>query len=75
MTNETLARTLPSLLKLFTHATSLGGVESLIEWRAMSDEKVSPTLMRLSVGIEDWRDLRDDLKQAFVKLSKLDTSK
>nr|POE68835.1 putative trans-sulfuration enzyme [Quercus suber] len=58
------ARALPSKLHLFHHATSLGGVESLIEWRRMSDSTVAETLCRVSVGVEDWRDLRDDLVQA-----------
>ncbi|RYP81816.1 hypothetical protein DL769_001856 [Monosporascus sp. CRB-8-3] len=55
------ARRLPSKLRLFQHATSLGGVESLIEWRAMSDGSVDRRLVRISVGIEGWTDLRDDL--------------
>lgn len=65
---EELARRLPSKLKLFQHATSLGGVESLIEWRAMSDHTVDRRLMRVSVGLEDWKDLRDDLVEGFKAL-------
>lgn len=63
--NEALARTLPSKLFLFHHATSLGGVESLIEWRTMSDASVSRGLLRVSIGIEAWEDLLGDLIQAF----------
>lgn len=37
----------------FQHATSLGGVESLIEHRRLSDPKTDPRLLRISVGIED----------------------
>jgi cystathionine gamma-synthase len=59
------ARRLPSYLRLFHHATSLGGVESLIEWRKMSDTEVDVTLLRVSVGVESWEDLRDDLVGAF----------
>ena len=59
--HEEYARQLPSKLELFSHATSLGGVESLIEWRAMSDTTVDRTLLRVSVGIEDWEDLKHDL--------------
>jgi cystathionine gamma-synthase len=59
------ARRLPSYLKLFQHATSLGGVESLIEWRRMSDVDVDGRLLRVSVGVEGWEDLRDDLLEAF----------
>lgn len=58
------ARRLPSKLKLFNHATSLGGVESLIEWRSMSDDKVSEALLRVSVGLEDTQDLINDLTRA-----------
>lgn len=68
MKNESLARRLPSKLELFHHATSLGGVESLIEWRAMSDEKVDTRLLRISVGLEYWEDLRDDLMRGFRAL-------
>ncbi|OCL08515.1 PLP-dependent transferase [Glonium stellatum] len=61
MRDPAAARALPSKLKLFQHATSLGGVESLIEWRRMSDFDVDERLLRISVGIEDWRDLKADL--------------
>lgn len=46
-------------------ATSLGGVESLIEQRVGSDVKADPRLLRLSIGVEDVEDLKDDLRQAF----------
>ncbi|KAL8673782.1 MAG: hypothetical protein Q9168_001794 [Polycauliona sp. 1 TL-2023] len=62
---ERMARQLPSLLALFHHATSLGGVESLIEWRSMSDRTVDSRVLRVSVGIEDWEDLKADLKRGF----------
>ena len=63
------ARQLPSHLRLFHHATSLGGVESLIEWRRMSDSDVDERLLRVSVGVEHWEDLRGDFVQAFEKLA------
>jgi cystathionine gamma-synthase len=53
--------------RLFTNATSLGGCESLIEHRAASEGAHShspPTLVRLSVGLEDADDLLADLAQA-----------
>ncbi|KAF1936093.1 cystathionine gamma-synthase (O-succinylhomoserine (thiol)-lyase) [Clathrospora elynae] len=62
------ARTLPSKLRLFHHATSLGGVESLIEWRRMSDVDVDETLLRVSIGVENWEDLKNDLLSAFKAL-------
>ncbi|KAI9729315.1 MAG: hypothetical protein M1834_006986 [Cirrosporium novae-zelandiae] len=71
MKNEELARHLPSRLGLFMHATSLGGVESLIEWRTMTDSTQDVRLLRISVGVEDWEDLRDDFEGAFRGLSKL----
>ncbi|KAJ6120835.1 hypothetical protein N7523_005115 [Penicillium sp. IBT 18751x] len=69
LTCEDFARALPSKLHLFQHATSLGGVESLIEWRAMSDSKVDRRLLRISVGLENWEDLKKDLLQAFAALA------
>lgn len=65
---EADARRLPSKLHLFHHATSLGGVESLIEWRAVSDKSVAKTVLRVSVGVEAWEDLREDLLQGFQAL-------
>ena len=53
--------------KLIKIATSLGGVESLIEHRASiegADSPVPKDLMRLSIGIEDVGDLIADLEQA-----------
>jgi cystathionine gamma-synthase len=56
---------------VWTRATSLGGVESLIEHRATiegPDSPAPPDLLRLSVGIEDRRDLIEDLEQALGAL-------
>ncbi|HKS22469.1 MAG TPA: aminotransferase class I/II-fold pyridoxal phosphate-dependent enzyme [Thermoanaerobaculia bacterium] len=53
--------------KLFVCATSLGGVESLIEHRASiegASSTTSPDLLRVSVGLEHPDDLIDDLRQA-----------
>ncbi|KAI8957703.1 cystathionine gamma-synthase [Daldinia sp. FL1419] len=62
------ARKLPSKLALFHHATSLGGVESLIEWRAMTDAGVDKRLLRFSIGLEGFEDLKDDLVRGFEAL-------
>ena len=54
-------------LQVWKRATSLGGVESLVEHRASvegEDSPVPPDLLRLSAGIEDSADLIDDLRQA-----------
>ncbi|KAG0688164.1 hypothetical protein C6P40_001340 [Pichia californica] len=58
------AKYLPSKLKYFQHATSLGGVESLIEWRAMTDSSAPKTLLRVSCGVENVEDLIADLDSA-----------
>ncbi|RMZ91669.1 hypothetical protein DV736_g1077, partial [Chaetothyriales sp. CBS 134916] len=57
------AMNLPSKLLLFHHATSLGGIESLIEWRTMTDSTVTKDLLRVSVGVENPEDLLADLIQ------------
>lgn len=64
LASETLAKDFPLKLRYFQHATSLGGVESLIEWRVLSDAEVSPTLLRVSVGAENIEDLIADMDQA-----------
>jgi len=63
------AQKLPQMTLLFTDATSLGGAESLLDWRYKWDKSLSPMLLRISVGLEDPDDLINDLKQAFDKLS------
>jgi cystathionine gamma-synthase len=53
--------------RIFTRATSLGGVESLIEHRASIEgpESLTPqNLLRLSIGLEHPEDLLEDLDQA-----------
>ena len=59
--------------KVFYPATSLGGVESLIEHRKTvsgEDFPVDEKLIRISVGIEDPLDLINDLEQALQKVFK-----
>jgi len=54
-------------VEIWKRATSLGGVESLVEHRASvegADAPVPPDLLRLSVGIEDPGDLVSDLEAA-----------
>ena len=54
-------------LSIFKHATSLGGVESLIEHRMSveGDHPKSPdNLLRLSIGIEHIDDLLNDIKKS-----------
>ncbi len=57
-------------VRLWKRATSLGGVESLIEHRASIEGPGSPCptdLLRLSAGIESGEDLFDDLDQALKR--------
>ncbi|KAF5317917.1 hypothetical protein D9611_014420 [Ephemerocybe angulata] len=65
------AAQLPHLLNYFVPATSLGGVESLIERRLDSDPGEDPALIRVSIGVEDLEDLKSDLRQGLRKLVKL----
>jgi cystathionine gamma-synthase len=54
-------------VRVWTRATSLGGVESLIEHRASMEGEGTPcppNVLRLSVGLEDPDDLYNDLDAA-----------
>lgn len=73
------ARKVAESTELFLLAESLGGVESLIAYpplmshATMTEEQrlargIPPTLLRLSVGIEDAQDLIEDLDQALAKI-------
>jgi cystathionine gamma-synthase len=64
---EAAAMQVAARVRLFTRATSLGGVESLIEHRASVEGPNTPTprdLLRISIGLEDPDDLIADLRQA-----------
>ena len=59
-----------SKLRLFHRATSLGGVESLAEHRHSIEGDatgIPPSLVRLSIGIEDAGELIEDLREALEK--------
>lgn len=63
------ARAVATHTRIFIPATSLGGVESLIEHRASVEgpnSPIPPNLLRLSVGIEDAADLIADLDAALA---------
>ena len=63
------AMRLAGRVRLFTRATSLGGVESLIEHRASVEGPHTATpanLLRISVGLEHPDDLIEDLAQALA---------
>jgi cystathionine gamma-synthase len=64
------AKRIASSTRLFLPATSLGGVESLIEHRKAVEgphSVVPDNLIRISVGIEDVDDLVADLDQALAQ--------
>ena len=63
------AMALAAHVEIFTRATSLGGVESLIEHRASIEGPTSKTpqgLLRVSIGLEHADDLIDDLRTALA---------
>ena len=65
------ARRVATTTELFIPATSLGGVESLIEHRATVEgprSAVPQNLLRLSVGTEDSADLIEDLEMALSSI-------
>ncbi|MBU8879744.1 methionine gamma-lyase [Bacillus sp. FJAT-29790] len=77
--NKETAQTLMNELKLIKIAVSLGDAETLIQHPATMTHAVVPkesrekmgiedTLLRLSVGLESWEDIRADLEQAFEKI-------
>ena len=64
------AMAVAAAVEIFTRATSLGGVESLIEHRASIEGPESRTpqgLLRVSIGLEHPDDLIDDLAQALAR--------
>ncbi len=66
---EAAAMALAARVRVFTRATSLGGVESLIEHRASVEGPQTRTprnLLRLSIGLEHPDDLIADLEQALA---------
>jgi len=62
---EEAARSVETSTRLITNATSLGGVDSLLEARQRWEgDRVPENLIRLSVGLEDVDELWRDLEQA-----------
>ncbi len=73
--SEAMAMAVAGAVRVIRRATSLGGTESLIEHRASiepPERRTSPPgLLRLSVGLEDVVDLRNDLDAALNVASKI----
>lgn len=70
--DERNAREVCNSVQICTQATSLGGVESLIEHRKSVEGEFSTTpenLVRLSVGLEHYEDIIQDLQQALSVIS------
>lgn len=77
--NKKTAQLFMNQLKLIKIAVSLGDAETLIQHPATMTHAVVPeeerkkmgiedTLLRLSVGLEAWEDIKDDLAQALEKI-------
>jgi cystathionine gamma-synthase len=68
-TGETETREMAGKLRIFQQATSLGGVESLVEHRKSIEGPQSTTpgnLLRFSIGLEHVDDLWADLDHALA---------
>jgi cystathionine beta-lyase/cystathionine gamma-synthase len=74
---EAAAKAVVEATRIFSLAESLGGVESLIELPAAmthastqgSSLEVDPGLVRLSVGLEAYNDLENDLAQSLAQIA------
>jgi methionine-gamma-lyase len=77
--DKSMAQAFMNHLKLIKIAVSLGDAETLIQHPATMTHAVVPkesrekmgiddTLLRLSVGLESWEDIRNDLEQALDKI-------
>ena len=73
--SESWAMAVAGAVRVIRRATSLGGTETLIEHRASiepPERRTSPSgLLRLSVGLEDVKDLQHDLEIAFEVASQV----
>ena len=65
--SESQAVSFARSLLLCSNATSLGGVETLVDWRFLYDKTISPSLLRVSVGVEEPEDIIKDFDQALQK--------
>ncbi|CAF1050226.1 unnamed protein product [Adineta steineri] len=62
--SESQAKSFARSLLLCAHATSLGGVETLVDWIYSYNTSISPTLLRVSIGVEEPEDIIQDFEQA-----------
>mmetsp|Transcript_5166 Transcript_5166/g.9825 ORF Transcript_5166/g.9825 Transcript_5166/m.9825 type:complete len:588 (+) Transcript_5166:563-2326(+) len=79
MKSEAMAMAVAGAVSTIQRGTSLGGTETLIEHRASIEPdngRVSPEgLLRVSVGLEDFQDLKEDLRRAILVAQKVMTMK
>jgi cystathionine gamma-lyase len=69
LADEAAVRALLAACRLWTAATSFGGVHSTVDRRAQwGADAVAPGFVRFSCGIEDTRDLVDDLAAGLAAL-------
>ncbi|CAF0815041.1 unnamed protein product [Adineta steineri] len=62
--SESQAKSFARSLLLCAHATSLGGVETLVDWIHSYNTSISSTLLRVSIGVEEPEDIIQDFEQA-----------
>ncbi|CAF0785687.1 unnamed protein product [Adineta steineri] len=62
--SESQAKSFGRSLLLCAHATSLGGVETLVDWIHSYNTSISSTLLRVSIGVEEPEDIIQDFEQA-----------
>lgn len=63
-----VAQRLSSRLYILQHATSLGSAESLMKWRAMSNEGWDPKVLLVSYVVEDVDDMKADVLQGLESI-------
>ncbi|KAJ9080606.1 hypothetical protein DSO57_1023105 [Entomophthora muscae] len=66
---QEIARCIPYEFDIIKSATSLGGGQTLMEWRYEIDLEQDPKLCRVTVGIESLEALKQDFIKTFAKLS------
>src|SRR5699024_6996816 len=72
--NDSDALQIANTVKIFTQATSLGGTHSYIEHRASVEKeltKAPANLLRLSIGLENVKDLMEDLNQGLLEIKNI----
>ncbi|KAJ9086283.1 hypothetical protein DSO57_1005560 [Entomophthora muscae] len=66
---QEIAKHIPFEFDLIKSATSIGGSQTLMEWRYQFDPELDPRLCRVTVGLESLEALKQDFIKAFAKVS------